>query len=363
MKSFSHLEDKLNKRKVDGNYRRLFLSDDDLIDFSSNDYLGLARDSRKLNLQGAHGSGGSRLLSGNSKKAEQLESFLADFHQSESALLFNSGYTANLGFFSTIPQRGDIILYDDRIHASVKDGMRLGLAKHYSFKHNDVEALSEKLERFKGANVFVAVEAVYSMDGDVAPLEQLVALCEEYDASLMVDEAHSVGVFGDQGQGLVQSLGLHDRVPFRVVTFGKAIGAHGASVLCVNTVKEYLINYSRAFIYSTALPEVAIETIRKNYIRMQSGIEVKALRELIDYYASVIKVGVTPSAIQIIPVEGNEAVERLSKRLYKEKLDIRPVKSPTVPIGEECLRVCLHVYNSIDQLALLKNTLQKLSIS
>ena len=213
-----------------------------LIDFSSNDYLGLSKGGDEFNGIQVKGSGGSRLLAGNYPEIEQFEKFLSEFHKCESALMFNSGYNANVGFFSSVPQKGDTILYDELIHASVKDGMRLSFAKSYSFKHNSIDDLNKKLKHAEG-DVYVVVEGVYSMDGDSAPLLDLANFCNQEGLILVVDEAHSIGVFGKCGEGLVQSLGIEDRVPIRIVTFGKAIGAHGAAVLSDATVKSFLINF------------------------------------------------------------------------------------------------------------------------
>lgn len=242
---------KLNERKEKGSYRSLF-SFEDASDFWSNDYLGLAR--APLAYPGCSGSTGSRLISGNTALIQMAESRIARFFGSEAALVFNSGYDANLGFFSAVPQKGDTVLYDELIHASVRDGIRLSHAKSYSFRHNDLKDLQRKAEHASGT-VFIAVESLYSMDGDLAPLPELADWCELHGALLVVDEAHAGGVFGEGGRGLVAAAGLESRCFARLVTFGKAYGMHGGAICGGKLLCEFLINFARSFIYTTALPE------------------------------------------------------------------------------------------------------------
>lgn len=233
---------KLDERTAAGNLRKLQY-EKDLYDFSSNDYLGFARspelkesisaelENHPLALLGATGS---RLLSGNTAFAEQLEKELAIIHQAENGLIFNSGYTANLALFSSVPQKNDTIIYDELIHASVIDGSRLSLAKRLKFKHNDPEDLEKKI-RLSTGQCFVAVESVYSMEGDLADLLQIAAVCRDLNAHLIVDEAHAFGVWGT---GLVDLLQLHQHVFARLVTFGKALGLHGAIILVSNVLRD-----------------------------------------------------------------------------------------------------------------------------
>ncbi len=195
-------QDKLKKREEEGTMRSLFRLENKL-DFYSNDYLGMS--SLDIRSEAKGGSTGSRLISGNSKEAAECESFLADWFKTESALVFNSGYDANLGFFSSIPQKGDWVLYDEKIHASVRDGIRLSFANSFSFIHNDVTDLQKKIQKAEGA-VFVVVESLYSMDGDFAPLGEIAAIGKLTNAKLVVDEAHACGVFGEHGRGIVDCL-------------------------------------------------------------------------------------------------------------------------------------------------------------
>lgn len=254
------LRNLLDARRTNSTLRNLTLNSDK-VDFSSNDFLSLSKSSalktaylEELQLADLPiGSGGSRLLDGNSTYAEKLEDEVAAFHGAESGLLFNSGFDANAGFFACVPQKGDVVVYDELIHASVHDGMRLSrAAKTVPFKHNSVQDLKEVLEgmvekdgetkrlKTRQNHVFVAVEAVYSMDGDLAPLRSIVATVEETlpkgRGYIIVDEAHATGVLGPQGRGLVSQLGLERRVFARLHTFGKAMACNGGKV--VNPVPE-----------------------------------------------------------------------------------------------------------------------------
>src|SRR5690606_16899740 len=222
----------------------------------------------KGNIQ--NGATGSRLLSGNHSLYDEVEDMLCDYHKTEAALVFNSGYDANIGFFSSVPQRGDIIFYDEFIHASIRDGIKMSNARAYKFKHNDIQDLRAHIERSlkvnnEGSELYIVTESVFSMDGDSPNLNTLVNICEKYSCHLMVDEAHAVGVFGKNGIGLLQEMGIQDKVFARIITFGKALGCHGAAVLGNMELKDYLVNFARSFIYTTALPPHSLATILSAY--------------------------------------------------------------------------------------------------
>ena len=270
--SFDHsMQHILEQRKTASLYRSLQVNEG-LIDFCSNDYLSFAR-CEKLKervksytdeINPLTGSTGSRSISGNTAFAEQLEKIVAAFHQAEAGLIFNSGYDANIGLFSCLAKKEDTLICDELIHASIIDGCRLSYASRFRFAHNDLEDLESKLQRSKG-NIFVAVESIYSMDGDMAPLKEIAAVCKKYNANLVVDEAHATGLFGKQGRGLVSQHGLEDEVFARVHTFGKALGCHGAVILGSETLRNYLVNFARSFIFTTALPMHSLIAVKCAY--------------------------------------------------------------------------------------------------
>ncbi len=361
MNTIERLSDNLTFLKSIHQYRELKLKSG-LIDFFSNDYLGLSKNVALLSqietLYGTgFGSGGSRLLAGNSSKCMDLEVKLAQIHNKESALLFSSGYMANLAFFSTIPARNSIILYDEKIHACIKDGMRLSLASKISFKHNDLEVLRKRLEQNKNKECFVAIESIYSMDGDMAPIKEIAILCREFEANLVVDEAHSTGNYGIKGSGLVTSLGLDSVVFAKIHTFGKAISAHGAVIVGSKILSEYLVNHARPFIYTTALPTHDIEVINTiyNFLDRHWQDLQRDLNQRVEWFReSIVKpLQSSFSPIQVVLVPGNEQVIKLSKIVEKNGFDVRPVLSPTVPKGEERLRICLHNFNTKSEIQTL----------
>jgi 8-amino-7-oxononanoate synthase len=353
---------RLQEREEKGNLRKLTISEN-RIDFLSNDYLGLAR-STQLNQRiterynsmalKLNGSTGSRLLSGNSSYAELLEQKLAKIFNASSTLLFNSGYNANLALLSSVPQKGDTVFYDELSHACIKEGVRLSFAERFSFRHNDLEDLESKLRRAKGLK-FIVVESVYSMDGDRAPLAEMVALSARHDAHLIIDEAHSTGIWGQNGAGMASRLKLEGKIFARVYTFGKAMGVHGACVCGSENLSKYLVNFGRAFIYTTALPihslisiEQAFEYLQEN-INLQEELQAKIAafkREVAESGTKRYPMIESESAIQAILVPGNEKVKRLASFLQSKGFEVRPILSPTVKEGEERLRICLHTYNS-----------------
>jgi len=336
------LHKKLREREQLQAFRKLKLMQG-MVDFCSNDYLGIVKNNLlQVSAHFSHGSTGSRLLSGNYPLAGEAEQLIASFHQAEAALLFNSGYDANVGLLSCVPQKGDTILYDHLCHASIRDGIRLSFAQAFSFKHNDIEDLQKKLQSATG-EVFIVTESVFSMDGDLAPLQEMAKL----GGHLIVDEAHATGVIGQRGEGLVQQLQLQDKCFARVHTFGKAVGCHGAVVLGSAALRDYLINFSRPFIYTTALPEVSVAAICESYkIFPQLMQERKHLQELI----AAFPLGNSPTPIQMVIIPGNEAVKQVATRLQKNGFDVRPILYPTVPKGSERLRIVLHAFNTIEQI-------------
>lgn len=373
MKSFpKKLTDKLQKRKTDNALRELS-NTTLLVDFSSNDYLGFSKSESIFNqshdyLVGhnmkQNGSTGSRLLSGNHNLYHLAETVLCEFHKSDAALIFNSGYDANMGFFSCVPQRHDIILYDEYIHASIRDGISMSHANAYKFDHNDLSDLDALLKRHaetildSSISIYVITESVFSMDGDSPDLETLVQLCTNYHAHLLVDEAHAIGVFGNHGKGLIQELGLERQLFARIITFGKALGAHGAAVLGSEQLKSYLVNFSRSLIYTTALPPHSLATINSAYLELIKTNEIKKLHENIHHFRAelhnkslelyFIK---SHSAIQCAIVPGNDLVKKLAQKINDSGYSVKPILSPTVPNGQERLRFCIHSFNSKEEIS------------
>jgi len=365
MKQFpKSLQQKLQQREEQNALRQLPIAND-LIDFASNDYIGFAKnetifhETHQLLLDKnikINGATGSRLLSGNHELYQETEQFIAEFHRAESALIFNSGYDANIGFFSAVPQRNDIILYDELCHASIRDGIQMSNAKAYKFQHNDFEDLERLLQRcqIEPVEVYIATESVFSMDGDSPNMEELTKVSEKYNAYLVIDEAHALGVFGEQGEGLIQSLGLQDKVFARIVTFGKGLGCHGAAVLGSHKLKSYLVNFARSFVYTTGLSPHSVATILQSYKQLKK--EKDALEKLksniIFFNQEKMRLGLKPifvyskSAIQCAIIPGNEKVKNIASQIQHKDFDVRPILSPTVPEGQERMRFCIHSYNS-----------------
>ena len=353
------LLDKLSKRKKEGTFRSLTLVNSS-IDFFSNDYLGLAREySNEKSLVELIGATGTRLLSGNSTEAVNCERFLANHFNVESSLVFNSGYSANLALLSSIPQRGDTILYDELVHASIRDGIRLSFAKAISFNHNDLNDLEAKLKLATGS-VYVVVESLYSMNGDISPLKEIEKKCSSNNAFLIVDEAHSVGVFGKKGVGLIQELDLESKIFARVITFGKAYGFHGAAIVGEKDLIDFLINFARPFIYTTALPPQDYKTINQFVNSTLIPKNQALLFDNITYFRK----GLTNSnrfpsdlisPIQIIQTGSIEKTIELAEKMNEKGIYTKPIFSPTVPQGKECVRICLHSFNTKEEIDYLKN--------
>ncbi len=357
-----NLEDRINtelQKRTDANSLRDLKIIKDKVDFSSNDYLGFAQNEElknkilsELNKLRRLGSGGSRLLTGNNSLIEKTETEITAFHDVESALFFNSGYEANSGLISTIAKRHDTILFDELSHASLREGIRLSNANSFSFKHNDLADLENKLSKAEGEK-FIIGESVYSMDGDICPLNEIVLLAEKYQAHIILDEAHATGVIGTKGEGLAQKLGLHKKIFARVHTFGKAIGFNGAVILGSLQLRDYLINFCRPFIYTTAPNLMQVVAVREAYHYLNSnGGLVATLKERCEFFKHKIarfkEIELLPSdsAIYSIILPGNENVKLASIYLQNGGCDVRPILSPTVPEGKERLRICLHTFNT-----------------
>ena len=366
------LQQKITQRVTQNSLRRLG-KENLLIDFSSNDYLGFAKSEIIFNKTHQYlinnnfkinGATGSRLLSGNHKLYTTAEKQLAKLHNTEAALIFNSGYDANVGFFSSVPQRGDIILYDELIHASIRDGIQLSNAKSFKFKHNNIKDLEKKIIRFAQDNnseVYIVTESVFSMDGDSPNLTAMSQIIQKHtNVHFVIDEAHALGVFDF---GLVQKLHLEDVVFARIITFGKGLGCHGAAILGSKQLQQYLINFSRSFIYTTGLSPHALATIKIVHDELIIDNSKEQLQHNIQYFISesnrlrlnFIK---SNSAIHCCIISGNEHVKSIALQLQQHGFEVKPILSPTVPTNQERLRFCLHAYNSKEEIT---NVLENLA--
>lgn len=312
-----------------------------IIDFASNDYLGMSRCPKlkqdifkEFQTLEQIGSSGSRLLTGNSLYAETIENSIARHYGEESGLLFTSGYLANLSLFSIIT-REDVILFDKDVHASLRDGITLSRAKHYAWQHNDLNHLENLLKK-QTKRVFVCVESLYSVDGSFAPLNALTSICERYQASLMVDEAHSTGVFGFTYKAFA-----------RVLTFGKAWGIQGAIVIGNQKWHHFLVNKARSFIYTTAPSYVHLAMIKCAFSHIRESEQRNRLFHLMEYFKS-------PSPIISVKVKDGLT---MTKKLEKYGIEVSLLRYPTVKQGEERLRITLHSYNTEKEIDLLKEIL------
>lgn len=411
------LQQCLEKRKKSGLYRTLKTSEG-LVDLTSNDYFGFARSEcavKHFTVQA--GSTGSRLLTGNHSIFEEVEAQIASFLKAESCLIFNSGYVANLGLISALGAPNTIFIYDLHVHASIIDGMKLSKSKCIPFRHNDmhsleialIKACKTRTQSVKPKNpsavvetkvedmhqlavkpefkeikpeVFVLVESVYSIEGDRAPLFEIVKLCEKYGARLIVDEAHALGIYGEIGEGLVCALGLQSRVFARVYTFSKTLGLHGACVVGSEILIDYLVQFSRPFIYTTAMALPFVKQIGLGYQRLQneSRMHQKRLQQLISYFHMKLEplyncksknfeheddfecktvLQLSDGPIQSIVFGDIQRVKLASEKLREANLDVRPIVFPTVKRGNECLRVVLHSFNQEDEIDRLCDVLMK----
>lgn len=361
----SNIQKRLIQRKIQGTLRSLKTVFDP-IDFGSNDSLGLARSTslqrvvsqeleklKKRTPLTGFSSTGSRLLAGNHPYAERLEESIAHFHGFEAGLLFNCGYMANVGLLSSLSK--SIIFYDVMIHASTHDGIRLSKAKAFPFRHNDLDHLETRLKKCSGQTLrFVCIESVYSTDGSMAPLEEICKLCAQFEAHLIVDESHAIGVFGPQGRGLVAEKKLTHLVFALVTSFAKALGAHGAIVMGGHQLKQYLLNFANSLIYTTALPLQNLAVIKCAYEMLPSMEEERLqLQSLIQCALD------SPSQIQPYIVKGNDRLNQCAKLLLENGFFVSALRSPTVRRGHESLRISLHAFNTKNQVTGLLNCIDQ----
>ena len=370
---FEQYTDALDNLKLQSHFRyiRDFAEKDEkyiyfngkkLINLSSNKYLGFA-DNKKLTqefldtvgAQYSFGSASARLLTGTLPVYKELETLLANLYEKDKALLFNSGYHANVGINSSIAGKGDVIFSDKLNHASIIDGMKLSDGKFFRYPHNNMDALEKLLirERHNFKNAIIVSESVFSMDGDIADLKKLVELKEKFNCVLILDEAHAFGVFGQKGLGVTETLGIIDKVDLIVGTFGKAIGSMGAFAVGNKTLIEYLTNKARSFIFSTALPPINMaftKWIIENKLPLTYEKRIKMIKlgqrmtELLTPHPNPLPQGARePIGSHIIPIiiGGNKETLETCEILYQNGFFTLPIRPPTVPEGTSRLRLSL----------------------
>lgn len=356
-----------------GNESEVVMNGKKFLLFSSNNYLGIATDSRlkKKATEGISkygtGAGGSRLTTGNFDIHEQLESEIADFKKTEAAIVFSSGYLANVGVISSVMKAGDTIFSDAWNHASIIDGCRLSKAKTIVYEHADMVDLERKLRQSHGDGLkFIVTDGVFSMDGDIAPLPKIVELAKEYKAYIMIDDAHATGVLGNDGCGTADYFGLKDEIDFTVGTLSKAIGAEGGFVSTSSIAKNYLLNNARSFIFQTALSPSAIEAAREGISIIQNEPErrkqllknARYLRLKLEESGFVMKEGETPIISLIIG--GSHEAMQFSAKLLDEGVFIPAIRPPTVPKGSSRLRITVMATHTIEQLDMVISKIKKI---
>lgn len=342
-----------------------------LVDFASNDYLGFSMsneifDRTHYYLENEfifqNGSRGSWLLSGNHQLYSEVEELICKTYQCDAALILNSGYNANLGFFSCVPQNDDFIFYDELIHPSIHDGITMGNAQAFKFKHNDLEDL-KKIYKLQSENftedteIFVATESVFSLDGDTPDLVALANFCEEHQLRLVIDEAHAIGVLGEDGGGLVKHLGIDQLTFARFISFGKALSSHGAAILADQKLIDYLNHFASPSSYTTAIPPNSLMLIKATYKELQLTHAIKKLLQNIDFFKTQLKQYQldtyfieSNSAIQSCVISNSEKVKSIVRHLNANGFDPEPIFFPTAPKGQERIRFCVHAYNSEDEI-------------
>jgi 8-amino-7-oxononanoate synthase len=329
------------------------------IDFASNDYLGLAESAelRQAAIEALErgvpvGSGGSRLLRGNHPEHESLEREAAAYFSAESALYFSSGYVANFAIFSTLPQRGDLVVYDRLVHASVHEGVRHGRAEAVGVAHNDIDAFDAAIAKWRAAGgrgrPWLSAESLYSMDGDSPNLVELFAVADRHDAMVVIDEAHATGALGPQGRGLAASFEGRDNV-ITLHTCGKALGTSGGLVLAPKTICDFLVNRARPFIFATApSPLIAAVTRTALTIARDNPERRERLASLVRFAGSELRrrCNIEPSGSQILPVivGSDPAAVALAASLQRRGFDVRAIRPPTVPEGTARLRIALTLH-------------------
>ncbi len=365
LKHHSHFRDLKNFEKKDEKY--IYFRGKKLLNLSSNNYLNFA-DNKKitqefLDFAGnkySFGSASARLLTGTLPVYKELEELLSNLYNKDSTLLYNSGYHANVGISSAINQKGDVIFSDKLNHASIIDGMRLSDGKFFRFPHNNMEALEKLLERERKnyKNAFIITESVFSMDGDIEDLKRIIKLKKKYNCIMIIDEAHAFGVFGEKGLGVAEELGIIDDVDLIVGTFGKSVGSMGAFVTGSKTMINFLINKSRSFIFSTALPPINIAFTK--WIIENQFPKTKAKRK--NMLSIAKKMGSDSHIIPVVIGENKDTVD-LCEVLFHNGYFTLPIRPPTVPVGTSRLRLSLTADIQEKDLTVLKEKINEVLLA
>ena len=365
LKHHSHFRNLKNFEKKDEKY--IYFRGKKLLNLSSNNYLNFA-DNKKitqefLNFAGnkySFGSASARLLTGTLPVYKELEELLSNLYNKDATLLYNSGYHANVGISSAINQKGDVIFSDKLNHASIIDGMRLSDGKFFRFPHNNMEALEKLLERERKnyKNAFIITESVFSMDGDIEDLKRIIKLKKKYNCIMIIDEAHAFGVFGEKGLGVAEELGIIDDVDLIVGTFGKSVGSMGAFVTGSKTMINFLINKSRSFIFSTALPPINIAFTK--WIIENKFPKTKAKRK--NMLSIAKKMGSDSHIIPVVIGENKDTVD-LCEVLFHNGYFTLPIRPPTVPVGTSRLRLSLTADIQEKDLTVLKEKINEVLLA
>lgn len=363
----------LDQRKADGLLRQRRLLDSPqaehivansqkYLSFCSNDYLGLANHPTLIAAmqqaagESGVGSGASNLITGHHRYHDNLEKQLAKFVKLPAALLFSTGYMANIGVIGALMGRNDAVFADKLNHACLNDGAYFSLAEFHRFPHNDVAALEKLLKVSTAKHKLIAADAVFSMDGDIAPLSEYLALCEKYDAYLYVDDAHGFGVLGEHGEGSLNHLNLKSPRIIMMATLGKAAGVAGAFVAGEQVVIDYLIQAAKSYVYSTPAPPALSATLSASVSLIEQGDDLREhLRMLINYFKNNLhcqKWQLMPSdtAVQPLLVGSNQDALALSEYLQTRGILVPAIRPPTVPAGTARLRISLSAAHSLDDI-------------
>jgi 8-amino-7-oxononanoate synthase len=376
------LQQELDKRKTQGLMRQrrlldspqaehIVANDQQYLSFCSNDYLGLANHPNLISTmqtaagESGVGSGASNLITGHHRYHDTLEKQLAKFVNMPAALLFSTGYMANIGVLGALAGREDAIFADKLNHACLNDGSYYSLAEFHRFPHNDVNALEKLLKESSAKHKLIAVDAVFSMDGDIAPLKEYLALCEQYDAYLYVDDAHGFGVLGTHGQGSLNYLALKSPRIIMMATLGKAAGVAGAFVAGEQVVIDYLIQTAKSYVYSTPAPPALSATLSASVRLIEQGDHLRQhLYKLIACLKTHLKVTrwhLMPSitAVQPLVVGGNHEALALSEFLQAKGILVPAIRPPTVPVNTSRLRISLSAAHSMQDIVRLAETLNE----